>query len=297
MIKGPWSLSAATAVSETRIVRPVTTRPDDHPETAVSAVSLRSRLKAVAWPREHGGWGLTLEPVLLGVLVAWSVPGLLIALAAFGAFLVRTPLKLVGVDARRHQWRDRSVLAIRLAAAELLVVVAAAGGAIALAGWRWLIPVAVAAPLVGVELWYDVRSRGRRLVPELCGAIGVSATAAAIVLAERAAPALAVAMWLVLAARSVGAVPFVRAQVARLHRRSSTVGRSDLAQLLSVGGAAIAVAVDDRALAGAIAVGAIATAQVWSSRRPLRPIKVIGYQQMAIGLGLVVVTAIGVHLA
>lgn len=38
------------------------------------AAGERSTLRAVAIPTEHGGWSLTLEPVLLGLLVAWLGP-------------------------------------------------------------------------------------------------------------------------------------------------------------------------------------------------------------------------------
>ena len=253
--------------------------------------------RSVAIPREHGGWGLTLEPVLLGLLVAWSLPGLLLGVAAFGAFLLRTPLKLAAVDMRRRQWRSRSTLAARIAAVELMVVVTAVAGVVVSSGWRWALPVVVAAPLVFVEGWYDVRSRSRRLVPELSGAVGISATAAAIVLADRDDVALAGALWLVLAARSVGSIPFVRAQIARLHRGATGVHGSDLAQFAAVVVAAIAAIVDTRAIAGAVTIALIAAIQIVWSRRPIPPIKVVGFQQMALGLALVAATAIGVHLA
>ena len=55
--------------------------------------------RTVAIPSEHGGWGLTLEPALLGLLVAWSGAGVCLALAALVGFLARTPLKLAMVDA------------------------------------------------------------------------------------------------------------------------------------------------------------------------------------------------------
>ena len=74
-------------------------------------------------------------------------------------------------------------VAWRIAVVELILLVGAVGLAIVAAGWTWLVPFAVAAPLFAVELWFDVRSRGRRLVPELCGAIGITAAAAAIVIA------------------------------------------------------------------------------------------------------------------
>lgn len=256
-----------------------------------------SHWRSVAIPREHGGWGLTLEPVLLGLLVAWSPPGLLLGIAAFGAFLLRTPLKLAAVDARRHQWRSRSTLAVRIAAVECVIVAAAVAGVVVSSGWRWALPVLVAAPLVAVEAWYDVRSRSRRLVPELCGAVGVSATAAAIVLIDRDDVALAGALWLVLAARSVGSIPFVRAQIARLHRGATSGQGSDIAQLAAVMVAVIAAVVDTRVIAGAVAIAVVAATQIVWSRRPVPPIKVVGFQQMALGLALVAATAIGVHLA
>ena len=60
----------------------------------------RSLLRTVAVPDEHGGWGLTLVPVLLGLLVAPSGAGVALAATAFLAFLVRTPLRLVLVTAK-----------------------------------------------------------------------------------------------------------------------------------------------------------------------------------------------------
>ena len=149
--------------------------------------------RAVAVPSEHGGWGLTLEPVLLGLLVGFSWPGVAIGVATFLAFLVRTPVKLALVDRRRGRTLPRTRVAWRIALVELIVLVGAVGLAIAAAGWTWLVPFAVAAPLFAVELWFDVRSRGRRLVPELCGAIGITAAAAAIVIAGGEPARLAVA--------------------------------------------------------------------------------------------------------
>ena len=42
----------------------------------------RSPLRAVAVPSEHGGWGLTAEPVLLGLIVAPSAAGACLGAAA-----------------------------------------------------------------------------------------------------------------------------------------------------------------------------------------------------------------------
>ena len=258
------------------------------------AVDVRAGWRSVAMPSEHGGWGLTLEPVLLGLLVAWSGAGVALGVAAFTAFLVRTPAKLVVVDLRRRRWLDRSRLALKIAIAEGVVLVAAVGAAIVLAGWSWLVPVVVASPLVAVEMSFEVRSRARRLVPELCGAIAVAAVSASIVLAAGRGAGLAAGVWLVLAARAVGAIPFVRVQILRLRRGDGPAWQSDVAQGCAVALGLVAVIVDRRLLAALVAIVALAGAQsLWLRRAPI-PAKQLGLRQMAIGLVLVAVTAVGV---
>jgi YwiC-like protein len=259
-------------------------------------VSERARWRAVAVSSEHGGWGLTLEPVLLGLLVAWSAAGVALAVAAFIAFLVRTPLKIVAVDIRRHRWLPRSRLALRIAIAELVVLASAVAIAVMLSGWDWLVPVVVAAPLVAVELSYDIRSRGRRLIPELCGAIAIAASGASIVLAAGGDSGLAVGVWLIIAARAIGAIPFVRVQIVRLRRGTGPIVHSDVAQIASLGVAAVAVLANHRLVSGFVAVVLSAVVQSVSVRRPPIPAKRLGLRQMAMGLALVAVTAAGVAL-
>lgn len=262
---------------------------------APAAADVRPAWKTVALPSEHGGWGLTLEPVLLGLLVAWSWPGLLLGVAAFTAFLARTPAKLVAVDSRRERWLPRTRLALFVAAAEGVVIVACAAAATVMGDARWWWAVAAAVPLVAVEWWFDIRSRGRRLVPELCGALGVAATAAAIVLVAHGDDIrLAAAVWLVLAARSVGAIPFVRAQILRARRGITDVRSSDVAQSVAVAIAACAVLFRRDAAAGAVGVLVLAVVQAWWSRHDPPAVKVLGLRQMALGLLLVAVTATGV---
>ncbi len=257
-------------------------------------VGERASWRAVAVPSEHGGWGLTLEPVLLGLVVAWSGGGVALGVAAFTAFLVRTPLKLVAVDLRRGRWLDRSRLALRIAIVELIVLALTVALTVALAGWSWMTPMVVAGPLVVIELSFDVRSRGRRLMPELCGAVGITAVAASIALAAGRSSALASGVWFVLAARAVGAIPFVRVQIMRLRHGQGPVWQSDLAQGVSVAVATAAVCADRRLLLGLVGVVMLAAAQsVWVRRAPI-PAKQVGLRQMGLGLALVAVTAVGV---
>jgi hypothetical protein len=257
----------------------------------------RTVWRSVAMPSEHGGWGLTLEPVLLGLIVAWSAGGLALGVAAFLAFFVRTPLKLVLVDVRRKRWLDRSRLAARVAVAELCALGLAVVITVRLAGWAWSLPVLVAVPFVATEVSFDIRSRGRRLVPELCGAIGIAAVSAAIVIAAGKGAGLAAGVWLVLAGRALGAIPFVRVQILRLRRGQVALGQSDLAQAAGLAVGLVAFVVERRLAAGLVGLALLAVVQtVWVRQAPI-PAKRLGFRQMALGLGLVALTSAGVLLS
>jgi len=258
------------------------------------APAARSTLRAVGLPTEHGGWGLTLEPVLLGLAVAPSLAGVLLGLAAALCLLVRSPVKVVLVDASRGRRLHRTRVATGLAAIELAAIGFLGLTALALADGPFWIPVLAAAPLVGVELWFDMRSRGRRLTPELAGAVGIAGVVAAIVLADGGDGRLAAGLWVVLAARAVTSIPFVRGQIFRIRGRRSAAWPLALADAAAVATAAGAVVLDRSLVPGALAVLAVVVIQrVSAIPPPPRPV-IIGLRQMALGLGVAAVAAIGV---
>jgi YwiC-like protein len=252
--------------------------------------------RTVVLPREHGGWSLIAEPALLGLLVAPSWAGVALAFAGVLAFLARTPLRLFLVDRSRHRWLPRTSLAWNVALVELALAALLATMAWARAGSGWLVAVGVAAPLVAVQLWFDARSRSRRLAPELAGSVAAGAFAAAVALAGGAPAALAAGLWLVLAGRSIAAIPFVRVQIARWRGGSTGAnggGSARAAGIVGVIVALVAVALDMRLALGAAVVMAAVGLHAWWVRRPPSPAKVVGLQQLALGLALVATTAAG----
>ena len=155
------------------------------------APRMRREWRVVALPSEHGGWGLTLEPIVLGLLIAPGAAGVALGTAAMVAFMARTPVKLVLVDRWRHRTLPRTRLGgpDRRRRAHRPHPVGGRRGPNATAPF-W-VPFVAAVPLIGLELWFDMHSRSRRLIPELAGTIGIGAVAAAIVLADDGATAVA----------------------------------------------------------------------------------------------------------
>lgn len=263
-----------------------------------AAPQQRSALRSVAMPTEHGGWGITVEPGILGLMIAPSLSGLCLALAAVLAFLARTPLKLALVDRRRNRMLARTRLAWQVAIAELTALALLAIAAVALAEpWFWW-PGLVAAPLAGIELYYDIRSRGRRMVPELAGAAAVCSVVAMIVLADGGSATIAIGAWLVLVARTATSIPSVRAQIARLHGRGDAARSVLIGDVTALALAAIAVVVDTALSFGAIAVAVVIVVQrILASGANPRPPKITGIFQMVFGFGVVFATAAGVIIA
>ncbi len=247
--------------------------------------------RSVVLPSEHGGWSLTAEPALLGLLVAWSLPGLALGVSAMLAFMARTPLKLVLVDRFRHRWLPRTRLAAQVAVVELTVLIVLVVYA-ATAGEPFWMPLAVAAPLIGLELWFDMRSRGRRLIPELAGSIGIGSIATAVALADGAATRMAWGLWVVVAARSVAAIPYVRTQILRTKSRPGPRWNSDAAQLAAVAAAVLGWAFDLVPAAAVIALAVLAAINVAALGLAPRRAVVIGIQQMIFGIAVILTTAI-----
>ena len=156
----------------------------------------------------------------------------------------------------------------------------------------------IALPFLTVELAYEIRSRGRRLVPEVCGALAIEASAAAILVAGGEPDRLAIAAWMILAARTTAAVTHVRVQIARLHQRGSvgSVGTSDTAQAIGVLMAAVAVLIDRAVVGGLVMVIVIGLAHGVLARGRIAPAKRIGILQMVFGFAVVAGTAIGVRV-
>ena len=254
------------------------------------------RLRTVALPTEHGGWGITLEPVLLGLLVAPSWAGAGLALATVCAFLARHPFKIVAGDRRRGRRFARTPYAERFALA--YAAGAAAGLALALyaaSDYAFLLPLAAAAPLAAAQLWYDAAGRSRGLLPELAGSVAMGSVAASLAAAGGAGWPLALGLWALLAARFVPAILYVRARLAELHGKRMERWPSLLAHALAHA-LVVALAVYGFLPWLAVVLTAVlfARAAYGFARRWPSTAKRVGFAEIAFGALTVAAAAFGV---
>lgn len=251
-------------------------------------------LRSVALPTEHGGWGFTLEPIILGLLVAPSAAGWEIAAAALGVFLARRPVKLFSTDLVRRRWLPRSRLAFWAAAFYVAVAIAGAIGAFVTAGGPFWSPLLVAVPFAAFSLRADAHSQNRALAPQLAGSIAMGSTVAAIAIGAGWEWPPAFGLWLILAARDIAAIILARGMVRRFKSKPVERRRIYGAQLAALAVVTFAAAVGIAPWSSVLAIGLLGAVAVVSLARPPVPAKVVGWTQMAAGLMVVLITAAGV---
>jgi len=251
--------------------------------------------KSVALPAEHGGWGLLVEPLVVGLALAPSLGGTAIAVAALAGFLLHHPLKLLLMDARRRAVYPRTRIAFRIGGLYLAAAVIGLAAAGTLAARAFAVPLAAALPFAALQLAWEVTGRGRQLLPELMGAAALAATAPAVMLAAGGDALPALAVWAILAARAAGSILYIRTRL----RRDRGMGGSPVPVLaLHAGTAAAAGAL---ALVGHLPWTIFAAFAILLARagwglspwhRAARP-RTVGFQELAYGAATAALVAVG----
>lgn len=257
------------------------------------------RLRSVALPTEHGGWSFISEPILLGLLLAPSVGGLALGVAALLAFLLRQPLKIYVKDMRGGRQTARTPTARRFAL--LYAALTLAAGLIALLNlptFDALLPLLLALPLFAVQLTFDFRNQSRSLLAEMSGGLAAGALASAITIIGGWSLLLALGLWLALAAKSAGAILYVRARLRLERGKSAAVGAAVAAHVgggivLLITYAAGFVPLTTPLALGVLTLRAVLGLSCWRKARAPRQ---IGFQEVMYALGFVLLVTTGYWL-
>ena len=151
-----------------------------------------------------------LEPLVAGLAVAFSAAGMWIALFTIGAFLTRQPLKIFVMDRLGIRDNGRAVAAFKWAILYSGVCAIGLCGALLTAPVISLLPFLCVLPLAALQNYYDVFHRSRQLVPELAGAIAITASVASLAIAGGLRLSIALALWVVFLMRLVSSILYVR---------------------------------------------------------------------------------------
>jgi hypothetical protein len=257
-----------------------------------------SRLRTIALPVEHGGWGFLFEPILLGMLVAPSLAGLCYSLAVAFAFLLRRPLKLHAMSRARGGKSQRYRGAGTVAVVYGLLAAASGIAAVAIAGWAPAVPLLVVSPFALLYLSYDTRNRARHPIAEYTGPVGLAAVATSIALAAGWTWQPAVALWVLVMARTLPSIVYVRARL-RLER-DEPIARAPVVWAHALSVAAVA-ALWWRTLAPALAIAAAVllagrTALGLSRHRRFHRARQVGVLEIVIGLVYIGIVVAGYRL-
>lgn len=242
-------------------------------------------------PREHGAWGLLIQPFVFAAILARRWEWLL--LAALGlvlaGFVMREPL--IVLARQRWVWRERkpeSAIAVRHLTWEIPL---AAGLWIVLARRVPMLPLAaltgVALGVTMAAVWLTVRNHQRSIALQLISSAGLCSTSLlAALVALGGIPGWAWWLWALLAAHAAGAVLVVRARLEARAGSGSSIRRKALWFQATAGAVAAAVAVAGRPLAAA-ALAFSVLVSLWELARLRRaealtePLKQVGWRTLS----------------
>jgi len=252
-----------------------------------------TKLRPIALPTEHGGWGFLLEPLVLAMIVAPSWCGALLCTASICGFLTRQPLKLAMQDLLRRRIYPRTRWCAIFAASYAASAAVAVSAAIAFGGWRIAIPFAIVAPLAIVNIVYDARNKSRAILPEITGPVAMASSAAAIAIAGGERMPVAFALMALIVLRGIPSIFYVRTLIARAHRQIASPIMPVVLHVLALIAALLLWRLDLAPFAAAIALTLLLARAVYGLQHDVPPAKTIGWREVAWGALFVFTTAIG----
>ncbi|MDP3981094.1 MAG: YwiC-like family protein [Chlamydiota bacterium] len=243
-------------------------------------------IKTIALPKEHGGWGLLLEPVIVALVLCPHGSAFLLAVSFICAFLMYYPLKIATEDTLKHQRTPRTMLAYQFSALY---------GFIALVGILYVfinskslfwIPLLISLPLFFYQFSAALNKEHRNLFPEISGAVALASVAPAILISGERSLIDAFLIWYLFMVRGFFSIVYVRNRL-RAARKQAYSGQQ-VAIVHSLGLVSILILVFIKlipypVLAGYGILSAHAYWGMKSHDSLLKP-KDIGWQEMLFGV-------------
>ncbi len=266
--------------------------------TAMTKSKQKINLRSVALPAEHGGWGFLIEPIVLGLILAPTNPGILLAFAAFGMFLAHQPLKIAIKDYRKERRTLRTQWAERFALMYIGIAVVSFFFVFYISDSQFMIPLLIALPFAFVQAYFDFQNRSRHVIAEMSGTIAIAAIAPILLLLDDWAFDKAMLVWLVLLGRNIPSILYVRVRLRLERAKEPSLTPAWLSHIVAL------VIITGLSLAGYVPLGAIGAIMVLTGRalwgvshyrKPVKPVQV-GVGEIIFGLLYVLIIGIAYAL-
>lgn len=168
------------------------------------------RLSKVALPKEHGAWGFVLEPLLLSLIVAFTIDGLLLALATFFMFLATQPLKIITTRSasKKFNFTARVLLLFYLTISIILLLFPVINTETYL-----LITFFIAAVILLIYKFSELSNLSRNLFVELLPIFSMTLIATTIVMMDNSFSFNPIIFSVLLLSRAVPTVIYINAKV------------------------------------------------------------------------------------
>ena len=174
----------------------------------------------VGIPKEHGSWSFVLEPLLLSLIVAFSLEGLLLALATFFLFLSNQPLKIVANKTSSKKFKSTGIAVFSfyfLTAIVLLIF------PLYNLKFEVLLPFFVGVMLMPIYLFAVLKNYARNLFVELLPIFSMTLIAVSIIMIDNSFSFSPIVFGVLLLSRAIPTVMYIGAKVKEAKKNKFSV--------------------------------------------------------------------------
>jgi len=180
--------------------------------------NFKTNIRQAALPNEHGSWGFVLEPLILSLIVAYSLPGLLLAFCTFFMFLSHQPIKQLFKKKKNNPYKKISIQFLIIYSTAIIILFAVI---LSMVDINTLIPFVLSLIIMLNYLIILYKQKNRELIFELSAPFSISLVALSILLFNNWHIDFVLAFWIILLARSVPTTFYVRSKLLLIKKLSA----------------------------------------------------------------------------
>lgn len=248
------------------------------------------KIRAAAYPKEHGSYGFTLEPLALALLAGYSVTGLYLALGTFLAFLAHQPVRLL-LAPKGNDKKIAAVFFIAYGAAALLLFYRFLSSV----PFQQSLPFISGLALMFFYLWMEYKHLHRRLFIEMIAPAAISLIAVSILLAGGWNMLSAFGAFFLLSARFIPTAIYIHYRLQAAKRLPADKGSVVLSSGIALIGIATLTGMGIIPVLGLSGVVVLTVRALWGISERSRPltVKQIGIREFIYGIVLILLASVG----